>query len=85
MYARIARHWGLMNAMAGRAGVDLGMEYLDGRIARETLRGAVFRCAECGHVSACEAYLAGAGGPYDAVPGYCLNRVLFDRLRPVES
>ena len=85
MYARIARHWGLMNAMAGRAGVDLGMEYLDGSIARETLRSAVFRCAECGHVSACEAHLARAGGPHDEVPDYCLNRTLIDRLRPVEA
>jgi len=81
MLETLARHWGLMNAMARKAGVDLGHEYIHGKLRRSALRGAVFSCTRCGSVTACEAFLAGEDGAAE-LPDYCRNRSLILALKP---
>lgn len=71
MLVRLARHWGLMNAMSHQGGVDLGSEYMDGSLNRSDLRGAVANCAECIHVTECEAFLDQVRSVMEDIPAFC--------------
>ena len=79
MLEALARHWGLMNAMARKAGVDLGVEFIDGRLGRSVLRSAVLSCTRCGSVAACEAFIG--DGEAGGLPDYCRNRSLILALK----
>jgi len=79
MIEALARHWGLMNAMSRKAGVDLGHKYFEGALSRRDLRGAVFSCTRCESVPACETFLGGEGEPVE-IPAYCRNKRLIESL-----
>ncbi|HUS54102.1 MAG TPA: DUF6455 family protein [Thermohalobaculum sp.] len=81
MNEKAARHWGLMNAMANKTGVDLGLEYLDGSLSRSAMRNAIYKCTECKHVTECETLLDRDGGVMESTPDYCLNKQLLSGLR----
>jgi hypothetical protein len=81
MYAKAARHWSLMTAMSNKAGVDLGLEYLDGNLSRSDLRIAVFTCTECTHVKECESFLDQVGSVMEGIPDYCLNKPMISALK----
>lgn len=85
MFAKLARHWGLMNAMSQKSGVDLGAEYLDGKLSRSELRNAVARCTECKQVGDCEAFLDQAAGKDVEIPEYCRNRWMISTLKASKS
>ncbi|WP_157384584.1 DUF6455 family protein [Nitratireductor soli] len=44
MFAKLAKHDGLMAAMSRRAGFDLGEALLNGRLNPAEYRGTVVRC-----------------------------------------
>jgi hypothetical protein len=81
MYVMAAQHWGLMNAMSNKAGLDLGSEYLDGNLSRSDLRIAVFTCTECSHVTECEAFLDQGGSVMEGIPDYCLIKPMIAALK----
>lgn len=78
MFNKFETHADLVNAMADKAGVDIGAELLAGRLSAQGLRGAVMLCTHCEKVGACRNHLAEA--PQGNVPDYCLNKPIFDRL-----
>ena len=80
MYEKAARHWGLMNAMAHKAGVDLGLQYLDGSLSRSDLLSAIYKCTECKHMTECETLLDQDGGVMESIPDYCLKKQLISGL-----
>lgn len=81
MYEKAARYWGLMNAMAHKAGVDLGLEYLDESLSRSAMRSAIYKCTESKHMTECETLLDQDGGVMESIPDYCLNKQLISGLR----
>jgi hypothetical protein len=81
MLATFARHAGLMNAMSCKAGVNLGVELIDGRVTPTELRHGTLTCMQCENVDQCERFLFGDPGFPAEVPDYCLNKDLIDRLK----
>lgn len=81
MLARFARHAGLMNAMSCKAGVNLGVELIGGRVTPTELRHGTLTCMQCGNVAECEHFLLGDLTFPAEVPDYCLNKDLIDRLK----
>ncbi|WP_265516930.1 DUF6455 family protein [Nitratireductor luteus] len=84
MFAKLARHDGLMAAMSRRAGLDLGEALLNGRLNPAEYRGTVVRCIGCRHSEKYSLLLADERetGP---VPEYCANRGFFRNLSGVRS
>jgi hypothetical protein len=81
MHQKITRHWGLMNGMSLRAGVDLGSEFIDGKLSRSGLRRGVYRCTQCKQVPACEQFLAQPANRTDEIPDYCRNKSMILALK----
>lgn len=80
MQTKTARHWGLMNAMFHKAGVDLGAGLIEERLDISDLGEAVARCTECTDVPGCQSHLE---APDTAgVPDFCRNAALIARLAP---
>jgi hypothetical protein len=77
---KTVRHWGLMNAMFRKAGVDLGLSLVDDRIDVPEVAEAVARCKDCTDVPGCEGHLADRQSR--GVPPYCRNAELIARLAP---
>jgi len=82
VFEKISRHADLVDKMAESAGVDLGEAVATGALPPSELRSTVRTCTHCRDVAACEAFLAEGGGLARRVPDYCLNKELFERLRP---
>jgi len=80
MLKKTARHWGLMNAMFRKAGVDLSAGLVEERLDLDDIRDAVVRCADCPQVNDCEHHLADTRT--SGVPSYCRNAELIARLAP---
>lgn len=81
MFAKFAWHWGLMNAMAQKVGVNLGVELIDGRVTPTEVRHATLTCMQCENVPECERALSTGSTAPGEVPDYCLNKELIDRLK----
>lgn len=80
----LRRHAALLDRMAAALDVDLEEAALSGRISVDEISDAVLRCTGCSDPGHCRSWLSaqGAGGAVSA-PGYCRNRDLMARLRPV--
>lgn len=72
-YPETPKAWWLTRGMARIGGVNLVQAVLDGWLQRAELEAMVARCATCGHVRDCEAWLATSGGAR-VMPGFCPNR-----------
>ena len=81
MIQKLARHWSLMNAMARRRGVDLGLALNNGEIARNEVGKAVFQCARCAHLRDCKTLLSLEPEGEAKVPEYCINKSMMERLQ----
>ena len=84
MLEKLARHWGLMNAMGQKTGVDLGAEFVAGTLSRDELREAVFACTKCEKLEDCEIFLAQDCVREASVPAYCRNIGLFATLKALQ-
>ncbi len=74
-------HFGLMEDVAKKVGVDFGEALAEGRISPETLRGAALRCTGCTHPEECAQWSIDHPQGADAAPAYCRNGLLMERLR----
>ncbi len=64
--------WGLTQAMARRAGVDLPRAVVDGWLTRPEVAALVDACESCGQTPRCSQWLEAAMAP--DLPGYCANK-----------
>jgi hypothetical protein len=78
---KLDHHFGLMEDVAKRVGVDFGEALTEGRITPETLRGAALRCTGCTHPEECAEWSAEHADGAEHAPAYCRNGLLLDRLR----
>ena len=79
MFKKTELHADLVNAMADKAGIDIGHEIVSGHLGASALRGAVMLCTHCTHVGECQGHLR--DGPQGEVPDYCLNKQMFETLK----
>ncbi|MCM2560698.1 DUF6455 family protein [Lutimaribacter sp. EGI FJ00015] len=80
MFNKLELHADLVNGMANKADVDLGNEIMSGKLSPSALRGAVLLCTHCTHVGECQGHLR--DGAQGDVPGFCLNKQMFEALKP---
>lgn len=80
MVQRLNLHAELMSRMAEAVHADLGEALIRGELSGEELRSAVLRCTTCEAVEDCAQWVETAA-PDAAVPGFCVNRDLMERLR----
>lgn len=79
MFNKLEKHADLVNAMADKAGVDIGDQIISGHLSASALRGAVMLCTHCTHVGECQGHLR--DGPAGEVPDFCLNKQMFETLK----
>ena len=72
--------YGLTRGMARAVGVNLIEAVTDGWYSRRELSGLVERCAACGKVAPCTAWLA-ATPRAASLPSYCVNKAEIEGLR----
>ena len=80
MVQRLNLHAELMTRMAEAVHADLGEALIQGELSGEELRGAVLRCTTCEATDACAQWVETPVADA-AVPGFCVNRDLMERLR----
>ena len=72
-------HFDLLTAVAEKGGVDLNRQLQAGELSASGLRSAVMLCTHCTHVGECQSHLR--DGPQGEVPGFCLNKHMFEHLK----
>ena len=72
--------FGLTRGMARSVGVDLIEAVTEGWYTRQELSDLVQRCAACGQVTRCSAWLA-ATPRAASLPPYCANKAEIEALR----
>ena len=82
MMDKLNRHAELIGQMAHTVDADLGDALIRGQLDGMALRGAVLRCTTCEAAEVCAEWLTEHDGETgQAVPDFCVNRNLMERLR----
>lgn len=81
-YQKFDRHAALVTRMADTVGADFGAALVEGRMAGQELRNAIYRCTGCDEPEACKHWLdSKVASGAEVPPGYCRNSDLLARLR----
>ena len=73
-------HFWLTRSIARAVDVNLSDALACGSLSVQSYSDLVTRCRKCQHVERCEAWLAKHGGDAQAVPDYCPNANIMNRL-----
>jgi len=76
-WSKLTRHESLFSRMAGQNDADLDLAMQSGSLTPEDYRAGVLSCSICTDPDQCE---AGLDRGDHAIPGFCRNRKIIERL-----